>query len=163
MLVVVLVAEPPPVVLVVVVVLVVDPPVVGAVLVVVLPPPADAAVVVVVAGGAAGATKGTVSPRMVASVVVGVADRLVQLRAAFQLATAVVAGVPDSGWGKPLRMVAGVPDGARDVSALRGDHEGAAVRLRGRVVVEGEVAQAVVDVSATEVAGTEEGRGRRIR
>ncbi len=63
--------------------------------------------VVVVAGGAAGATKGTVSPRMVARVVVGVADRLVQLRAAFQLATAVVAGAPVSGWGTPLRMVAG--------------------------------------------------------
>jgi hypothetical protein len=89
-----------------VVVLVVDPPDAGA-LVVVLPPLDDAAVVVVVAGGAGGATKGTVSPRMVASVAVGVGDKLVQLRAAFQLETAVVAGAPDSGWGTPSRMVAG--------------------------------------------------------
>jgi hypothetical protein len=88
------------------VVVVVDPPDDGAV-VVVLPPPEDAAVVVVVGGGAAGATKGTVSLRMVVRLVVGVADRLVQLRAAFQLVTAAVAGVPVSGWGTPSRTVAG--------------------------------------------------------
>ena len=86
---------------------VVDPPDAGAEVVVVLPPFEDAAVVVVVAGGAAGATKGTVSPLMVATVGVGVGDRLVQLRAAFQLETAAVAGVPVSGWGTPSRMVAG--------------------------------------------------------
>ena len=57
------------------------------------------------AGG--GATKGTVSPCMVVRLAEGVADRLVQPRAAFQLWTAVVAGEPVSGWGRPLRMVAG--------------------------------------------------------
>ena len=61
----------------------------------------------VVAGGAAGATNGTVSPRMVVRLVDGPAARLVQLRAAFQLWTAAVAGVPVSGWGTPSRIVAG--------------------------------------------------------
>ncbi len=93
-------APPPPVVGFVVVVAVV--------VVVVLPPPdAPGAVVVVVVGAAGGATKGTVSPRMVVTLADGVADRLVQLRAAFQLVTAAVAGAPVSGWGTPLRIVAG--------------------------------------------------------
>jgi hypothetical protein len=92
-------APPPPVVGFVVVVVVV---------VVVLPPPdAPGAVVVVVAGGAGGATKGTVSPRMVVTLADGVADRFVHPRAAFQLVTAAVAGAPVSGCGTPLRSVAG--------------------------------------------------------
>lgn len=79
-----------------------EPPV--AVVVVLLLPLAGAVVVV---GGAAGATKGTDSARMVATLVEGVAARLVQVRAAFQLCRAVCAGAPVSGWGRPLRMVAG--------------------------------------------------------
>ena len=122
-------------------------------------PSMPAAVVVVVAGGAAGgATKGTVSPRMVARLAVGVAERLVQLRAAFQLWTAVVAGAPVSGWGTPLRSWRGARR-RRDVPALRGDDEGAAVGLGGRVVVEGEVAQAVVDVGTAEIAAAQEDVG----
>ena len=58
-------------------------------------------------GGAAGATKGTDSARMVATLVEGVAARFVQLRAEFQLCKAVCAGAPVRGWGRPLRMVAG--------------------------------------------------------
>jgi len=86
----------------------VDSPAAGAVVVVVLElPPVAVPVVAVVVGAAAGATKGAVSLRMVVRLVVGVADRLVQLRAAFQLVTAVVAGVPVSGWGTPSRIVAG--------------------------------------------------------
>jgi hypothetical protein len=95
-----------------------DPPVeepdAGALVVVVLAPAEDPDVGdvgdvgdVVVVAGVVGATNGTVSPRMVARMFVGVVDRLVQLRAAFQLAMAVVAGAPVSGCGTPLRIVAG--------------------------------------------------------
>jgi hypothetical protein len=75
----------------------------GAVVVVVAADP-GAVVVVVVAGGA---TKATVSPRMVAALVEGVADSPVHPRAAFQLWSAVAAGVPLRGWGSPARIVAG--------------------------------------------------------
>jgi hypothetical protein len=79
-------------------VLPVDPVDAGAV-VVVAPPPVDvpAVVVVVVVGGAGGATNGTVSLRMVVRLVEGPVDRSVQLRAAFQLWTAVAAGAPVNG------------------------------------------------------------------
>jgi len=77
-----------------------------AVVVVVAPEP-GAVVVVVAVVDAGGATKGTVSPCMVARLVAGVTDRLVQLRAAFQLWTAAAAGAPVSGWGSPERIVAG--------------------------------------------------------
>jgi hypothetical protein len=63
------------------------------------------AVVVVVV--VVGATKGEVSPLSEAWLLVGVAERLVQLRAASQLCRAVVAGVPVRGWGSPETMVAG--------------------------------------------------------
>ena len=106
-----------------------------------------------------GATKGTVSPRMVVRLVDGVADRLVQLRAAFQLWTAVVAGVPVSGWGTPSRMVAGRQTAPVMWRPLRRDDERAAVGLGRGVVVEGEVAQAVVDVGPAEVAAAEEDVG----
>ena len=86
----------------------VDPVVeVGVVVVEAEPVPVDAvpgAVVVVVAGGA---TKGAVSPVMVAALVDGVAARLVHFRAWFQLCSAVAAAVPVRGWGSPARMVAG--------------------------------------------------------
>ena len=66
---------------------------------------------VVVAAGAVvvvvGATKGEVSPLSEAWLTVGVAERFVQLSAAVQLWSAVVAGVPVSGWGNPDTMVAG--------------------------------------------------------
>ncbi len=83
-----------------------DPPEAGTVVVLLLLEE-PAAMVVVVVGGATGATNGTVSPRMVAALVVGVTERPVQLRAAFQLVTAAVAGAPLSDWGTPFRMVAG--------------------------------------------------------
>jgi hypothetical protein len=63
--------------------------------------------VVVVVAVEGGATKGTVSSCMVTTLELGVAARSVQLRAAFQLWTAAVAGCPVSGWGSPARMVAG--------------------------------------------------------
>ena len=44
---------------------------------------------------------------MVVRLVEGPADRSVQLRAAFQLWTAVAAGAPVNGWGTPSRIVAG--------------------------------------------------------
>lgn len=88
--VVVVVLEPDAVVPVLPVVVLVPP-----VAVVVVPP--EAATVVLVVGGAAGATKGTDSARMVATLVEGVAARLVQLRAEFQLCRAVCAGVPVRG------------------------------------------------------------------
>ena len=55
----------------------------------------------------------------------------------------------------------GAPDGAGDVAALGGDDERAAVGLGSGVVVEGEVAQAVVDVGPAEVAATEQDVGAR--
>ena len=79
-------------------VLPVDPVDAGVVVVVVLAtvdPPAAAVVVVV--GGDAGATKGTVSPRMVVRLVEGVGERPVQPRAAVQLWSAVAAGAPVNG------------------------------------------------------------------
>ena len=78
-----------------------------AVVVVVVAPELGAVVVVVAVVDAGGATKGTVSPCMVARLVAGVTDNLVQLRAAFQLLTAAAAGAPVSGWGSPDRIVAG--------------------------------------------------------
>ena len=54
-----------------------------------------------------GPTKGEVSPFSDAWVAVGVAERLVQLCAAFQLCSAVAAGVPVRGCGSPATMVAG--------------------------------------------------------
>jgi hypothetical protein len=50
-----------------------------------------AELVVVVVGGAGGATKALVSPLSVATLLEGITARLVQLRAEFQLWTAVVA------------------------------------------------------------------------
>ena len=73
------------------------------VVVVVPPDPVGGGVVVAVAG----ATKGMVCPDMVACVLEGVAVRLVQPRAAFQLWMAAAAGCPVSGWGNPATMVAG--------------------------------------------------------
>ena len=58
----------------------------------VVAPPGPGAVVVVVVG--VGATNGIVSPLSEAWLVVGVADRFVQLRAAFQLCSAAAAGEP---------------------------------------------------------------------
>ena len=81
-----------------------------AVLLVVLPvevpaePGAAVVVVVVVVGGA---TKGEVSPLSDAWLRLGVADRFVQLRAAFQLWSAVAAAAPLKGWGSPPTMMAG--------------------------------------------------------
>jgi hypothetical protein len=72
----------------------------------VLPVPLLGAVVVVVAG-AGGATKALVSALSVAVLLEGVTARLVQLRAAFQLWTAAVAGWPVRGWGRPATIVAG--------------------------------------------------------
>ena len=72
-------------------------------MVVVVVPAAAAVVVVVVVG----ATKGDVSPFSEAWLAVGVAERFVQLCAAFQLWRAVAAGVPVRGWGNPDTMVAG--------------------------------------------------------
>jgi hypothetical protein len=66
---------------------------------------AGAVVVVVVVVG--GVTNGVVSPRSVAWLAVGVADRFVELCAAFQLCRAVAAGVPLRGCGSPSTMVAG--------------------------------------------------------
>ena len=66
--------------------------------------PVFGAVVVVVVGGA---TNGVVSPVMEAALAEGVAERLVQPRAPFQLCTAAAAGAPVSGWGSPARIVAG--------------------------------------------------------
>jgi hypothetical protein len=72
-----------------------------------------AGAVVVVAAGAVvvvvvvGTTKGFVSPLAEAWLMVGVADKLVQLRAASQFCSAVAAGVPDRGCGSPATMVAG--------------------------------------------------------
>jgi hypothetical protein len=63
-----------------------------------------AVLVVVVVGGA---TKAFVSPCSVATLVAGFAERLVQLRALFQLSMAEVAACPLSGWGRPDTMVAG--------------------------------------------------------
>ena len=72
------------------------------------------ALVVVVVGavvdvvvGVGGRTKGLVSPVSVARLAEAAAPRPVQLCAAFQLWSAVVAGVPVSGWGSPSTMVAG--------------------------------------------------------
>jgi hypothetical protein len=105
-------------VVVVVVVVVADPPPVeeedevAVVVVVVAAPLPDVPVlgaVVVVVGGA---TKGTVSPTMEAALLEGLGARLVQLRAWFQLANAVAAGVPVRGWGSPARIVAGRKVGA---------------------------------------------------
>ena len=56
--------------------------------------PVLGAVVVVVVGGA---TNGVVSPVIEAELADGVAERLVQLRAPFQLCTAAAAGAPVSG------------------------------------------------------------------
>ena len=70
----------------------------------VLPEVPVAELVVVVVGGA---TKVFVSPFSVATLVDGFAERLVQLRALFQLSMAAVAGCPVSGWGRPDTMVAG--------------------------------------------------------
>lgn len=66
--------------------------------------PLVAVLVVVVVGGA---TKVFVSPCSVAMLVERFAERLVQLRALFQLPIAAVAGCPLSGWGRPDTMVAG--------------------------------------------------------
>jgi hypothetical protein len=79
---------------------------------VVVEPPPDPfdgveVVVVVWADGLAGATKGMVSPVIVARVLEGVTVKLVQPRAAFQLWLAAAAGCPVSGWGSPASMVAG--------------------------------------------------------
>ena len=63
-----------------------------------------AVLVVVVVGGA---TKVFVSPCSVATLVDGFAERLVQLRARFQLSIAAVACRPLSGCGSPETMVAG--------------------------------------------------------
>ena len=63
-----------------------------------------ALLVVVVVGGAMNAF---VSPWSVATLVAGLAERLVQLRALFQLPIAEVAACPLSGWGRPDTMVAG--------------------------------------------------------
>jgi hypothetical protein len=60
--------------------------------------------VVVVVGGA---TNALLSPLRVVWLVEGVAVRLVQLRAWFQLWIAAVAGCPLSGWGRPAWRVAG--------------------------------------------------------
>ncbi len=98
-----MVAPPPPVPAPVPPVVPPDP---GAV-VVVVPAPVEVPAVVVVVVVAGGATNGTVSPRIVVRLVVGVAERLVHPRAAFQLWTAAVAAVPVSGWGRPLTIVAG--------------------------------------------------------
>ena len=70
-------------------------------------PPVVVVVVVVVVAATGGATKATVSPRMVAALAEGVADNPVQPRAAFQLWSAVAAGAPLRGWGSPARIVAG--------------------------------------------------------
>ena len=96
-------------VVVVVLLLVPEPPPGDVVVVVVVDEPAPVvpvlgAVVVVVVGGA---TNRTVSPVTVAAVAEGVRVRLVQLRAWFQLCSAVAAAVPVRGWGTPARMVAG--------------------------------------------------------
>ena len=94
------------VVVVLVVLLVAVVAVVAVVLVVLLvgvPVGAGAVVVVVVVG----ATKGEVSPLSDAWLLLGVGDRFVQLRAAFQLWSAVAAGVPLRGWGRPPTMMAG--------------------------------------------------------
>jgi hypothetical protein len=69
------------------------------------PPELPVAVLVVVVVG--GATKAFVSPFSVATLSDGFAERLVQLRALFQLSMAAVAGCPVNGWGSPDRMVAG--------------------------------------------------------
>ena len=69
-----------------------------------LPEFPEALVVVVVVGGA---TNVFVSPCSVAMLVDGLAERLVQLRALFQLLIAAVAGCPLNGWGRPDTMVAG--------------------------------------------------------
>jgi hypothetical protein len=66
--------------------------------------PGTGELVVVVVGGR---TKDAVSPSTVARLAVGVADRSVQLRAAFQDCRAAAAGVPVRGCGSPLTMVAG--------------------------------------------------------
>ena len=63
--------------------------------------------VVVVVVVVVGATNGFVSPPSEARLAVGVADRFVQLSAASQLWSAVAAGVPLRGWGRPLTIVAG--------------------------------------------------------
>lgn len=81
----------------------------GAVVVVVCDDPAvlvvvDGAVVVVVV---VGSTNGLVSPFSEARLAAGAAARPVQLCAAVQLCSAVVAGVPVRGWGSPATMVAG--------------------------------------------------------
>lgn len=90
-------------VVVLVVLLVVVVAVVLVVLLVDVPVGAGAVVVVVVVG----ATKGEVSPLSDAWLLLGVGDRFVQLRAAFQLWSAVAAGVPLRGWGRPPTMMAG--------------------------------------------------------
>jgi len=114
----------------------------GAVVVVVAADP-GAVVVVVVAGGA---TKATVSPRMVAALVEGVADSPVHPRAAFQLWSAVAAACRSgAGGARPGSLRAGTRP--RDVATLRGEDEGATARLRGCIVVEGEVPEPVVDVA----------------
>ena len=83
---------------------VVPPPEVGVVVLELPELPLVAVLVVVVVGGA---TKAFVSPCSVAMLVDGFAERLVQLRALFQLPIAAVAGCPLSGWGSPDTMVAG--------------------------------------------------------
>ena len=57
--------------------------------------------------GESGATKGTVSVRMVARLEAAPAERFVQARADVQLASAEAAGAPVSGWGSPPTIVAG--------------------------------------------------------
>jgi hypothetical protein len=81
-----------------------EPDVVVVVVVPEVPELPVALLVVVVVGGA---TNAFVSPCNVAALVAGFAERLVQLRALFQLPMAEVAACPLSGWGRPDTMVAG--------------------------------------------------------
>ena len=146
------------VVVLVVVLFVVPEPPPGDVVVVVVDEPAPVvpvlgAVVVVVVGGA---TNGTVSPVMVAAVVEGAAPEVGAapgLVPTLQRRRGRCAG---QGLRQPGQDGRRPERGRRDVTADGGEDQRAARCLRRGVVVEGEVAQAVVDVCAAEVAAAQE-------